>query len=69
MYDKETIEELVREILEEIIVKVGGKYCLKSKKKDKKGNRKNLGCYDSKSGAEKREKQVNYFKYLDKKEK
>jgi len=43
----------------EHIVKQGSKYCLKSKK-----NNKNLGCYDSKKGAEKREKQVQYFKHM-----
>ena len=46
--------------LEEIIKKSGDEYCLKSKKG------KNLGCYPSKSGAEKREKQVRYFKHKDK---
>lgn len=47
--------------LQEIIRKKGGKYCLLSKK-----NKKNLGCYRSKSGAVKREKQVNYFKNIKK---
>jgi len=46
-------------ILEEIIRKKGGKYCLFSRK-----NNKNLGCYPSKAGAKKREKQVQYFKHL-----
>jgi len=45
--------------LEETIKKSGDEYCLKSKKN------KNLGCYPSKSGAEKREKQVQYFKHKD----
>jgi hypothetical protein len=44
--------------LEEIIKKSGDEYCLKSKK----GN-KNLGCYPTKAGAEKRERQVQYFKH------
>ena len=43
----------------EHIVKKGSKYCLKSKKSGK-----NLGCYDSKKGAKKREKQVQYFKHM-----
>ena len=46
--------------LGETIVKSSGEHCLKSKKG------KNLGCYSSRSGAEKREKQVNYFKHKDK---
>ncbi len=48
------------ELLEEHIVKRGNKYCLLSKKTDR-----NLGCYPSKSGAEKRERQVQYFKHLE----
>jgi hypothetical protein len=47
------------ENLQEHIVKSGDEYCLKSKKTDK-----NLGCYSSHAGAEKREKQVQYFKHL-----
>mgnify|MGYP003653416077 CR=1 FL=1 len=46
--------------LDETIIKSSGEHCLKSKKG------KNLGCYPSRSGAEKREKQVNYFKHKDK---
>lgn len=42
----------------EHIVKVGDKYRLVSKKTGK-----NLGTYDTKAGAEKRERQVQYFKY------
>jgi len=49
--------------LKEIIVKQGDEWCLKSKKKDKKGHRKNLGCYSSRKGAEDREKTVNYWKH------
>jgi len=44
----------------EHIVKVKGGYELKSKKTGK-----NLGKYPSKAGAEKRERQVNYFKNMD----
>jgi hypothetical protein len=42
----------------EVIRKVGDKFRLYSKKG------KNLGTYDSRTGAEKREKQVNYFKHM-----
>jgi hypothetical protein len=52
------------EQLNEIIVKRGDKYCLVSKSKTKEGKRKSLGCYPSRSGALKREKQVQYFKHL-----
>jgi hypothetical protein len=50
-------------MLSEIVRKSGGKWCLYSKKK-KKGKRKKLGCYRSKGGAKKREKQVDYFKHM-----
>jgi hypothetical protein len=46
------------ESLDEHIVKKGSKYCLMSKKTNK-----NLGCYPTKAGAKKREKQVQYFKH------
>ena len=49
-----------KEELDEIIKKTDNEYCLQSKKG------KNLGCYSSKAGAEKREKQVRYFKHKDK---
>lgn len=44
--------------IDETIVKVGDKYRLVSK-----SSGKNLGTYDTKSGAENREKQVQYFKH------
>jgi hypothetical protein len=44
--------------LNETIRKKDKEYCLYSKKG------RNLGCYPNKSGAEKREKQVQYFKHL-----
>ena len=54
-YDKlEKVEKSVKEH----IVKQGSKWCLKSKKSNK-----NLGCYSSKEGAKKRERQVQYFKH------
>jgi len=40
-----------------------GKYRLYSRKKDNDGKRKNLGTYDSRSEAEERERQINYFKH------
>lgn len=45
--------------MEEHIVHKGSEYCLMSKKSNK-----NLGCYDTKAGAEKRERQVQYFKHV-----
>ena len=40
-----------------------GKYRLYSKKKDPKtGKRKNLGTFDTRAGAEKHERAVQYFK-------
>ncbi|MFA5189024.1 MAG: hypothetical protein WC460_06735 [Patescibacteria group bacterium] len=48
--------------LNEVIVKQGNEWCVKSKKKDKKGHRKNLGCYGSKAAAHKRLGQVEYFR-------
>ena len=62
---KEELTE-IRSLIREIIVKSGSQFCLKSHKKDKKGKRKNLGCYDSRKGAEDREKQVNAFKHMKK---
>lgn len=41
------------------IIKVGEKFRLVSKRTGK-----NLGTYDSKAGAEKRERQVQYFKHM-----
>lgn len=49
----------IKEELDEHIVKQGSDFVLKSKKSGK-----DLGSYPSKSGAEKREKQVEYFKHL-----
>ena len=59
--------ELKDEQLTETIEKLAnGKFRLYSKKKDPKtGDRKNLGTYDSREAAEKRERQVNYFKHKD----
>jgi hypothetical protein len=44
--------------IEETIKKVGDKYRLVSK-----SSGKNLGTYDTKAAAEKRERQVQYFKH------
>jgi hypothetical protein len=41
-----------------MIVKRGSKYCLISK-----STGRNLGCYPTKKGAEKRERQVQFFKH------
>lgn len=51
--------------IDEVIVKQGSKWCVKSEKKDRKGHRKNMGCYDSRAGAKKRLGQVEYFKHLE----
>jgi hypothetical protein len=57
-------EDLLDEIITETIRKVDGKYCLFSKKTNPKtGKKRNLGCYGSKSGAEQREREVQYFKH------
>jgi hypothetical protein len=53
--------ETAEKVLAEHIVKVKGGYELKSKH----GN-KNLGKYPTKAGAEKRERQVQYFKHAGK---
>ena len=42
-----------------VVVKEGGKYCVKSEDRSK-----NLGCKPSKAGAKKRLRQVEYFKHL-----
>jgi hypothetical protein len=42
-----------------VVVKDGGKYCVKSEDRTK-----NLGCKPSKAGAKKRLQQVEYFKHL-----
>jgi hypothetical protein len=49
------------ETVTEHIVKVGSKFRLVSKKSGK-----NLGTYDSKAGAVQREREVEYFKHLNK---
>jgi hypothetical protein len=46
------------QVCDEIIRKVKGGYRLVSKAKGK-----NLGTYPTKAGAEKREKQIQYFKH------
>ena len=60
---KAKLLEIVEEELQEIIRKSGDEFCLYSKKKNPKtGKRRNLGCYPSRGGAEKREREVQYFK-------
>ncbi len=56
--NKKINENMFYDIIIETITKRGDKYCLISKK-----SKKNLGCYGSKGGAEKRERQVQYFKH------
>lgn len=57
----ENLEEIINLILQETIKKRKNKYCLIS------GKGRNLGCYRNRSGAKKREKQVQYFKHVKKK--
>mgnify|MGYP003352676032 FL=1 len=47
-----------KQFVKEHIVKVGSQYRLVSKKSGK-----NLGTYPTRAGAEKRERQVQYFKH------
>ena len=54
---RKVLREAIKRGLFEVIRKKDGQYCLVAK------TGRNLGCYDSKKGAEKREKQVNYFKH------
>ena len=59
---KTILLEFIEEELEEVIRKSGDEYCLYSKKKNPKtGKARNLGCYPSRGGAEKREREVQYF--------
>jgi len=69
-YTLYSIQEFADEIrstskqpIKEEIRKTGSKWCLYSKKKTKEGKKKKLGCYTTKGGAKKREKQVQYFKH------
>ena len=50
-----------------MIKKFGKLYKVLSESKGKDGKRKNLGSSTTKEGAEKRLKQVEYFKHKDKK--
>jgi hypothetical protein len=52
-------ESTIYDLISEMIVKKKGKFCLLSK-----ATRRNLGCYTSRKGAVKREKQVQYFKNM-----
>lgn len=61
--DPASVAARKRASLEEIIRKTGKKFCLYSKSKGKDGKRRKLGCYPSRAGAKKREKQVQYFKH------
>jgi hypothetical protein len=61
---KKVLEPVSPSLLAEVIRKSGTKWCLFSKKKTKDGKRKKLGCYPSRAGAVKREKQVQYFKHM-----
>ena len=61
--NKDITESVIYGTIFETIRKRGNKYCLLSLK-----TKKNLGCYSSRKKAKHREKQVNYFKHLNKEE-
>lgn len=49
-----------------MIRRIRNKYRVVSKKKGKKGKRKNLGTFSSKAAAKRRLRQIEYFKHLKK---
>lgn len=61
---KKFLEPVSPSLLAEIIQKSGNKWCVFSKKKTKDGKKKKLGCYNSRNGAKKRLRQVEYFKSI-----
>lgn len=61
---KKFLEPISPSLLAEVIQKSGNKWCVFSKKKTKEGKRKKLGCYNSRNGAKKRLRQVEYFKSI-----
>ena len=61
---KKVLQPISRSSLDEVIRKSGTKWCLFPKNKTKDGKRKKLGCYPTRAGAVKREKQVQYFKHI-----
>jgi nicotinic acid mononucleotide adenylyltransferase len=61
---KKVLEPLPPSLLSEVIRKSGDKWCVFSKHKAKSGKKKKLGCYNSRAGAKKRLRQVEYFKSI-----
>ncbi|NDC31514.1 MAG: hypothetical protein EBZ58_11375, partial [Bacteroidetes bacterium] len=61
---KKVLEPLPPSLLSEVIRKSGNKWCVFSKHKAKSGKKKKLGCYNSRAGAKKRLRQVEYFKSI-----
>jgi nicotinic acid mononucleotide adenylyltransferase len=61
---KKFLEPISPSLLAEVIRKSGNKWCVFSKKKTKEGKNKKLGCYNSRNGAKKRLRQVEYFKSI-----
>jgi hypothetical protein len=52
-------------LLEEVVMIrqiSGGKYRLYSRKTNAQGKRRNLGTFDSRTAAEKHEREIQYFK-------
>lgn len=61
---KKVLDPLPLSLLNETIRKSGNKWCVFSKHKAKSGKKKKLGCYNSRAGAKKRLRQVEYFKSI-----
>jgi nicotinic acid mononucleotide adenylyltransferase len=61
---KKFLEPISPSLLAEVIKKSGNKWCVFSKKQTKEGKKKKLGCYNSRTGAKKRLRQVEYFKSI-----
>jgi nicotinic acid mononucleotide adenylyltransferase len=61
---KKFLEPVSPSLLAEVIRKSGNKWCVFSKSKTKEGKKKKLGCYNSRNGAKKRLRQVEYFKSI-----
>jgi len=61
---KKFLQPVSPSLLAEVIRKSANKWCVLSKSKTKDGKRKKLGCYNSRNGAKKRLRQVEYFKTI-----
>ena len=61
---KKFLQPISPSLLAEVIQKSGDKWCVLSKYKTKAGRGKKLGCYNTRNGAKKRLRQVEYFKSI-----